>query len=334
MTYRMRGWARDTEPLAPLVEEAEPGFFEHRAMLALRALAAIYLAGIVLALFHEADTLSLLLVLTFNGAAFVLAMAYLVIARGLRHVHRWAVATARPLLVAIILEDVVVTVVAFGEGHLRPPVGAVIAGWALLGPAGVQPVPWPRAFSIAVLALTVPMLATLVLSRQLFDWGGAFDLQQGDISATVVASCGPAGGNPGTASGVPPESIHIRYDWSWQRGTPVPSGMDIVVIGWTGNDADGKPLYLLGPSEDATPGVYSGRRRYPSIDLANAVAEASSGSWQWGIELDEQHLAAGRIEANLERIREPSAGSQPLRILVSYVHVGQWHADTELTCEW
>lgn len=334
MTSRIRGWARDIEALAPIVEEAEPGLFEHRSMLALRALAAIYAAGIVLASFHEAETLSLLLILAFNGAAFVLALAYLVIARGLRHLQPWAVAIARPLLLVIILEDAVVTVTAFMEGHLRPPIGTVIAAWALLGRAGVRPIPRPRVFSLAVLALTVPMLAILVFARPLFDWGGALDVRPGDLAAGVVVSCGPADGSPGTEAGVPPPSVHVTYEWSWTKSTPVPSGLDVVVIGWTGDDAQGRPLYLLGPSPATQPGIYDGRRRPPSLEMGNAMAAASRGSWQWGIELDEQHLAAGRIEVNLERIHEPAPGSEPLRVLVSYVHLGQWHADTQVTCEW
>ncbi|HEX2626774.1 MAG TPA: hypothetical protein VHL56_07685, partial [Candidatus Limnocylindrales bacterium] len=89
MTRSVHSWAGDTETLAEVVKEADPGFFEHRAMLAFRAIAAIYLFGIVLAFFHEPGTLSLLLIVGYNGAAFLLAIAYLVIARGLRVLQPW-----------------------------------------------------------------------------------------------------------------------------------------------------------------------------------------------------------------------------------------------------
>ena len=331
----MRSWARDTEALAPPVEEADPGFFEHRAMLALRAIAVIYIAGVILAMFPEADTTSLLLIVTFNLAAVVLAVLYLVIARDLRRLRAWAIAAARPILVLAIVEDLAGFVLSFAEGRIRGlPVAAVIAAWALFGPAGVRPIPWLKPLSTLALLLAVPMLATLVFARQAFGWGGALDVQATDLMANVVATCGPAGGNAGTTPGEPPERIHVTYEWAWKKGTPLPSGLDIVVIGWTGDDAQGRPLYLLGPSLPTPPGIYDARRRFPSIEMANAVAAGSKGSWQWGIELDEQSLRPGTIEANLDRAREAAPGAQPLRIMVSYVHLGIWHVDTPVTCEW
>jgi hypothetical protein len=334
MTDRVRSWARDTEMLAPVPEEADPGFFEHRAMLAFRALAAIYLAGIVLAFFPEPNRVSLLLILTFNLAALILAIVYLLIARGLRQLHRWAVAVARPVLVLIVVEDIVLLITTVLDGRIRVPVATVIAGWALLGPIGVQPIPRPKVFGAVVLALATPMLATLVFSHQVFGWGGVLDVQQSDLVSSVVASCGPAGGNPGTPAGEPPDTIHLTYEWAWKKGSPVPSGLDIVVIGWTGDDAEGRPLYLLGRFLPTAAGIYDGRRAYPSIEMGNAVAAASKGSWQWGIELDEQLLRPGRIEVDLQRARDVAPGSQPLRFLISYVHLGLWHVDVPLTCEW
>jgi hypothetical protein len=332
---RVRSWARDTESLAPVVEEADPGFFEHRAMLAFRALAVIYLAGVVLALFPEPNTISLLLILAFNGAAFLLAIVYLLIARDLRQLKPWAVAVARPVLVLVIVEDVAGFVLSVVDGHLRGlPVAAVIATWALFGPAGVKPIPGPRLLSGLSLVLAVPMLATLVFTKQVFGWGGLLDVQQPDLAAQLVASCGPAGGNPGTPPGEPPQRIHVAYDWHWKKGAPVPSGLDIVVIGWTGNDAQSRPLYLLGPTLPTGRGVHDGRRDFPSLEMSNEVAAASRGSWAWGVELNEQNLAPGRIEMDLDRPRDPTPGSQPLRITASYIHLGLWHVDTTLTCEW
>ena len=333
MTTRMRSWARDTEELAPVPREAEPGYFEHRAMLALRALAAIYLASIVFAFFWTPDSVALLPIVTFNVAAFILAITYLLIARGLWRVESWAVSVARPVLVLIIVEDVAALVLSLADGHFRLPVAAVVAGWALIGPSGDR-APRPTRFASLVLLLAAPLLATQLLNAPLFGWGGALDVQKADLSFAAVASCGPAGGNPGAAAGEPPASIHLTVDWAWRKGTPAPSGLDIVVLGWTGDDTQGRPLYLLGPSLPTQHGIYDGRHTYPSLEMGNAVASASKGSWQWGIELDEQTLGPGRIEVDLARAREPSPGSQPLRLMVSYVHLGLWHVDMPLTCEW
>lgn len=334
MRDRARGWARDTEELAPVLEEAEPGYFEHRAMLVFRALAVIYLAGIMLAFFPEPNTVSLLLILTFNGAALILAIVYLRIASALRTVRPWAVSVARPVLVLVLLEDLAVLASMLADGRIRLPIAAAIAGWALLGPAGVRPIPRPRLFGGLVIGLAAPMLAILVFSHQLFGWGGLLDVRQSDLAASVTVTCGPAGGNPGTVAGDPPARLHLTYDWSWKKGSPVPSGLDIVVIGWTGDDVQGRPLYLLGPTLPTGAGVYDGRRAYPSLEMGNAMAAASRGSWQWGIELDEQGLGPGRIEVDLDRSHAPSPGSEPLQVLVSYVHLGLWHSDVAATCEW
>lgn len=331
MTRSVHSWAGDTETLAEVVKEADPGFFEHRAMLAFRAIAAIYLFGIVLAFFHEPGTLSLLLIVGYNGAAFLLAIAYLVIARGLRVLHPWAVAVARPVLALIVVQDAAAFVLGVVEGHIRGlPVAAVIAGWALLGPAGVLPIPRPRLLSVLAFMLALPLLVTLAFARSLFDWGGALDVKPTDLSAQVVASCAPAGTSP---TG-PPARLHVTYDWAWSRSSPVASGLDIVVIGWSGDDVEGRPIYFLGPTLPTGPGIYDGRRRFPSLEMGNAVAAQSRASWQWGVELDEHGFAPGRIEVDLDRARNPVPGPRPLQIVVSYVHLGQWHAETTVTCEW
>jgi hypothetical protein len=277
---------------------------------------------------------ALLPIITFNTAAFILAIVYLLIARGLWRLETWAIAAARPVLVLIIVEDLAAVAMSLLDGRFRLPLATVVAGWALLGGATVRPIPWPRRFAALVLVLVTPLLVSQLLSTPVFGWGGSLDVQQSDLAASAMASCGPAGGNAGTAPGEPPATIHVTYDWSWRKGTPAPSGLDIVVIGWTGDDAEGRPLYLLGKSLPTQRGVYDGRHEYPSLEMGNALAAASKGSWQWGIELDEQELRPGRIEVDLTRARDPSPGLQPLRLMLSYVHLGLWHVDVPLTCEW
>lgn len=335
MTGPVRGSAGDAESPAEVVKEAESGFFEHRAMLAFRAIAAIYLFGIVLAFFHQPGALSLLLVIGYNAAAFLLVVTYLVLARSLRVLQPWAVAVARPVLVLIVLQDAASFLGGVVDGHIRGlPIAAAIAGWALLGPAGVRPVPRPRVRSVLAFLVALPLLATLAFARPLFDWGGALDVRPGDLAAQITASCGPTGGDPGTPQTGPIARVHVTYDWAWTRSSPIASGLDLVVIGWTGDDALGRPVYFLGPTLPTGPGIYDGRRRFPSLEMGNAVAAQSRASWQWGIELDEHGFTPGRIEVDLDRARSEVPGAEPLRIVVSYVHLGQWHADTLLTCEW
>jgi len=327
----VRSWARDVEALAPVLEEPEPGFFEHRAVLAMRALAALYLAGIVLAFFARPGANSLLLTLAFNCAALLLVIVYLLVERGLRHLSRWAVAAARPVLVLVVVEDLAVVLSSLANGTVRLPIASVIAVWALLGPAGVVPIPRPGVFAGLVVGFAAPMLSVLVFAQQVFGWGGALDVQQSDLVPTLSVACGSPG-DPVAAG--PPQSLTIRYDWAWTKGTPIPSGLDIVVIGWSGADAQGRPLYLLGPLGPTSTGVYQGRRRAPSIEMANGIASSTRGSWQWGVELGEQQAGPGHIELQLVRSREDQPGAMSEQIQVSYVHLGLWHVETApVICE-
>jgi hypothetical protein len=327
----MRIWARDVEALAPNLDEAEPGSFEHRALLALRGLGALYVAGMVLAVFVEPNSTSLLLTLVFNGAAAMLVAVYLLIARGLRHLEGWSIAAARPVLAFVVVEDLSLVVASAVNGHIRLPIASVMAIWALLGPADVRPTPRAGRFAGLVILLAAAMLSVLGLSQPIFGWGGVLDVQQEQLVSKLVVSCAPAEGAAGPST--PPPSIQVDYDWWWTKHTPVPSGLDIVVIGWSGTDAQGRPLYLLGPLGPASEGVYQGRRTDPSLEMANAIASTTKGSWQWGIELGEQQLRPGHIALELGQAREDLRGASSLVVTASYVHLGLWHAEAvPVTC--
>jgi hypothetical protein len=311
--------------------ESEPpgsGSLEGRASFALKVLAAIHLAGIVLALFPPITPVAILHTLAFNAAAAALAGLLILEARGLDRHRAWAVGTIRPLLVVIGLAGTYWMVVAFGEGRIRLPFDVALAIWAGLGPTDWPPIPRPGGRSISLVVAVVLLVASMLLGGELFAWGGLLDVDEPDIQASITADCGPGTGNL-------PDAITIRFDWSWTRSSPIPSGLDIVVIGWTGGDALGRPLYLFDDDPESGKGIYSGRRLYPSIDMATQVARRSKGSWQWGVELAERGFEPGHIELLLRRAREAPPEPEPLSITASYVHLGVWHHDTAtITCSW
>ena len=140
---------------------------------------------------------------------------------------------------------------------------------------------------------------------------------------------GPEAGSLG-----PPPTITVTYDWSWRSTSLLPSGTDIVVLGWTGADADGRPLYVASEFPEPGGGIYPGVQGYPSMGMADQVADESEGSFRWGVKLDEQQLKPGHVEAQLKRARELPPASQTLKITATYIHLGLWRRDTTLTCSW
>ena len=132
--------------------------------------------------------------------------------------------------------------------------------------------------------------AVMLFSQRLFDWGGVLDVKEPDLRTSMTVDCGTA-----APDGTVPEVITITYDWTWTSSSPLPDGLDAFVVGWTGDDGEGRPLYLLGVTPDTEPGVYSGRRGHPSRDMTDEAAEESRGWWHWGIELAERGYAPGHV---------------------------------------
>jgi len=148
--------------------------------------------------------------------------------------------------------------------------------------------------------------------------------------STLAAECGA----PGAAL---PARITLRYDWSWSASAPVPSGTDIVVLGWTGADSAGRPLYVIDEIPASSAGVYSGLNGYPSTAMADVIAHESQGSFRWAMPLDQQQFAPGHIELHLERSAAAAAepNPQPLTITAAYVHLGLWRqSPPTVTCSW
>lgn len=311
-------------------EEEGPhdGSLEAHAARALKVLALLGYGGVVLAWFPPAVPVGTLYVVLFNVAAAALATIELAVAFGLGKRRPWAVAAVRPLLVFVVALGLYTVVVAWSRGTMRLPLEAVLAAWPFLAPADVKPIARLGRRSIVVLGASGVLSAALAFSSELFDYGGTFDVHEPDLAATVSADCGPAGGGP-------PDRITLRYEWSWSSTSPLPSGADIAVVGWTGADPEGRPLYTIDDIPDSAEGVYSGLTGYPSTTMADAIARESQASFRWAIELPEHGFAPGHIELHLRRAREAAAGPLSLVVSASYVHLGLWRKDaTSVMCTW
>ena len=309
------------------IEGPRDGSLEHRAALALKILAFINAAGVVLALFPPVTPVSMLLTVAFNAAAAALAGAYWLAARGLDRRRTWAAAAARPLLVLIAVAGVYSVVVAFGEGKLRIPFEVAIAAWALLGPADIKPVARLEGRSVALIAAAAALLVILAFGHRVFGWGGLLDVRETDLNGSIAVDCGPPGDGP-------PPTLTVSYDWSWSRATPIPSGVDIVVLGWTGSDAEGRPLYIVGQIPENAPGIQAGREGYPSGPMAEAVGAESEGRYRWAIALDEQQHRPARVQLHLRLVRDAPPENATLVVKATYVHLGLWREDVSLTCSW
>jgi hypothetical protein len=310
------------------IEGPPEGSLEARASVALKILAVLGFSGVVLAMFPGKTPVATLLTVAFNIAAAVLATILLGVAVGLDRRRSWAAAAVRPLLVLLIVSGVATMAVAWSEGLTRIPFDVALAAWALLGPADVTPLPSQERRSVALAGAALVALAVMLSSKPLFSWGGVFDVHEPDLRVALAADCATTGTSP-------PDRITLNYEWSWTSTTPLPSGTDIVVIGWTGSDALGRPLYGVDRIPVSGAGVYSGLPGYPSTAMADDVARESQGSFRWALPLDEQQFAPGRIELLLRLARAAPEGPAPLTITATYVHLGIWrHAAATVTCAW
>ena len=309
------------------IEGPRDGSLEHRAALVLKILAFVSAAGVVLALFPPLTPVSMLLTVAFNVAAAALAATYWLAATGLDRRRTWAAAAARPLLVLIAVSGVYSAVVAFGEGKLRIPFEVALAGWALLGPADITPIARLERRSLALIGAVAALLLILAFGHRVFGWGGLLDVRETDLNGSISVDCGPPGAGP-------PPTLTITYDWSWSRSIPFASGVDIVVVGWTGSDAAGRPLYIVGRIPESTPGLQAGREGYPSGPMAEAVGAESQGRYRWAVQLDAQQHEPARIQLHLRLVREAPPENATLVVKATYVHLGLWREDVSLTCSW
>jgi hypothetical protein len=172
------------------------------------------------------------------------------------------------------------------------------------------------------------MFLLMLFAEPLGGWGGALDVHQPDLQAALQVDCGTPGSGP-------PGTITIRYSWSWTSATVLPSGTDIAVLGWTGIDGDGHPLYVVKDFPDEANGIHPGLAGFSNTDMADSIASETGGSFRWAIPLGVQQLRPGQVEMTLRLAHDAPPGPQPLVVSATYVHEGLWRADApHITCSW
>jgi len=312
------------------VDPPDTSSLEGRASRGLKVLAALNLGAVILGLVPQSVPTARLWTGTFNLASTLLVVLFLLEARGLDRWRSWAIAIARPLLVIIAAAGAYKFAVTILDGRFRIPYDVAIAVWALRGGLHTRPTPRIPARGLGALAGALAMTAVMLFARPVFDWGGTLDARETDLHSSLAVDCGTPDG-----SGVVPAVITVTYEWSWTRSSPLPDGLDAIVIGWAGDDGLGRPLYLLGPTRDTVNGLYAGRTAYPSAEMVKAIAAEHRASWRWGLELDERGYEPGQLVVTLERTRDAPPDPQPVTIEATYAHVGVWRHDAEpVTCSW
>lgn len=304
------------------------GSFEARASLVFRFLAFLAIGGTVLAQFPPAVLVSNLQSTAFSLFSLVLGVLYIAEWRGIDRRRPWAIAALRPLLIVAGLAGIGIVLVGAAEGHIRLPFEAVAVLWVWLAPRAYPSVPRLGSRGASLAFATAALLALILAARPLFGWGGAFDVHAADLVATVTVDCGAPGAGP-------PATIRLTYDWSWTSSSPLANGVDVVVLGWTGADTTGRPLYVLDNLVSSGTGVYPGLGGYPSLEMADQIGAESRGSFRWGIKLPEQQYGPGRIVVDLRRAVTAPSQPEPLVIKGTYVHLGVWrHDGAAATCSW
>jgi hypothetical protein len=310
------------------VEGPRPGSLESRASLALKILAGVNAAGIMLAVFPGSIPASELQAFAFNVASGALAVLYVLVAWALDRRQHWAVSAIRPLLLLLLVWGVYTFVTALATGAFRIPFTTLAASWALFGGADRRPLPRLSGRGGAVLVASAALIATVMAGQPVFGWGGFFDVHERDLIPSLVVDCGP----PGAAL---PERIAITYTWSWSRGTLLANEDDVVVIGWNGNDAEGHPLYVLDETPEAGDGISLGTPSGVSTTMTKEAAGQWHGWLHWVIDLSARGIRPERIELVLIRAAEQPPEPQPLTVGASYIHVGVWRNDvSSVTCSW
>lgn len=323
----MTAWAGSDGSGAEM-EGPRPGSLESRASLALKILAGVNAAGIILAIIPGTIPSSELQAVAFHVASGALAVLYVVVAWALDRRQHWAVSAIRPLLLLLLVWGAYTFVSALAVGALRIPFTAFAASWALFGPADRKPLPKLSGRGGAVLVASAALIAMVLAGPRVFGWGGFFDVHERDLSASLVVDCG----TPGAAL---PERIAIAYTWSWSGSTLLANEDDAVVIGWDGDDAEGHPLYVLDDTPEAGDGISLGTAGGVSATMLDEAAGHWRGSLHWVIDLSVRGIRPGRVELVLRRAAEQPPEPEPLTVGASYIHVGVWRNDASaVTCSW
>jgi hypothetical protein len=127
---------RDPDLLKP-----PSGSFEARASLALKVVAFLAIGGVVLAQFAGTVPVALLFASTFSAAGAALSVIYAAVAFGIDRQRPWAVATIRPILAILPLEERVVPALLVDSRLLNSLKGRQTLAAAIMsiGLAGAAP---------------------------------------------------------------------------------------------------------------------------------------------------------------------------------------------------
>ena len=310
------------------VDGPDSGSLEARASRVFKIMAVVGWLGIILSLVPDSFPNSALLTFAFNIAAGLVSALYFIEARGLDRSRPWARAAARPMLVVLAAWGAYAAIAGFNQGILRIPFELALAVWAFLGDSGRFPTPPPVARSFGVIVAAIPLLLTMGLGYLVFGWGGVLDVHEEDLVASLQVDCG----NPGAG---PPAELPVLFDWSWSRTTPLPNEVDTVFLGWSGDDPEGRPLYLLGTTPDPGPAIRSGQRGELGEALLEEARAGSRSGFRWAVDLGRRGYQPGGIHVTLRRAREPTGAAAALTVTVSYIHLGIWRSESATaSCTW
>ena len=158
----------------------------------------------------------------------------------------WAIAALRPCSSSLIaVAGVVLRRPSPGgsQGVLRIPFELVLAAWVLLGePSHIPDAAARSARSLRDHRRREPLLGAMVAFGYALPAGAACSTSN---VVDLVASLPGRLHEPPAPARRP--SIAVSFDWSWSTDHPAAErGRTRSFVGWTGDDAEGRPLYLLG----------------------------------------------------------------------------------------
>jgi hypothetical protein len=305
----------------------DSGSLEARASLAFKIMAVVGLLGIILALVPDSFPNSTLLTFAFNLATGLVSALYFIEARGLDRSRPWARAAARPMLVVLAAWGTYATIAGFNQGILRIPFELALAVWAFLGDRSPIPTPRPVTRSFGVILAAIPLLGAMAFGYLIFGWGGMLDVHEEDLVASLQVDCGDPGADP-------PAVLPVSFDWSWSRTTPLPNEVDTVFVGWSGDDTEGRPMYLLGNTPTVDPAIRSGQRGGLGVVLLDEARAGSRSGFQWAVDLGKRGYQPGAIDLALRLARE-TTGTAAVSVTASYIHLGIWRSEaTTVSCTW
>ena len=309
------------------VEGPESGSLEARASLVFKTMAIVGWVGIILSLIPDSFPNSALLTFAFNLAAGLVSALYFIEARGLDRGRPWARAAARPMLVVVAAWGAYAAIAGFNQGIVRIPFELALVAWAFLGARSPIPTPRPVTRTFWIIVAAVPLIGAMAFSYLIFGWGGVLDVHQEDLVASLQVDCGDPTADP-------PAEVAVSFEWSWSRTTPLPNEVDTVFIGWSGEDAEGRPIYLLGTDTVTDPAIRDGERGKLAVALLEEARAASRSGFQWAVDLGKRGYQPGAINVALRLARE-TTGPTALSVTASYIHLGIWRSEaTTVSCAW